>query len=241
MLCPDHKMDEVACQARTFVQPWNAYSLMSWCWSQPDCVQGSVSALCCLQPCHDFSMPLLVSGSSDRRIHIWDPKKGNPAEPPVLIQTIHRHDGTVTALTAMENQLISGSTDRTIRVWRSAEGRCIMLYPLYEQVQVLRTMPAWVTNISDAPVTYQHDVDNSIFACDSAANIVRIHAAISGRRGGAGSRCASASFCFRVLTFWSSNQPTLQEHSAARKAIPACTRIQVVLSQDKRSNPALAR
>lgn len=154
-----------------------AFSNLAWS------VQGSVTALCCLHPCKEFTMPLLVSGSSDRKMHIWDPKKGNPVEPPVLVQTLHKHGGTVTALTSMDNQIISGSTDLTIRVWRSADGRAAMLYPMYEAVQVLRSMPTWIASISQAPMSFQQDIDNTIYASDGAANTLRIAPTIVCVRG----------------------------------------------------------
>lgn len=79
-------------------------------------------------------MPLLLTGSADRCIKVWDPKKGNAIEPSILVQTLYRHSGTVTALVVCGDHVISGSTDRTVRLWKVVDGCRALMYPPLEQV-----------------------------------------------------------------------------------------------------------
>jgi WD40 repeat protein len=129
------------------VSPYHLFSFQQdsaqrntvWLTSERHCLlQGAVTSLCCLRPTAHFMMPLIVTGSADRCIKLWDPRRGNPIEPSILIQTLYRHAGTVTALVSCSDQIISGSTDRTVRLWRCADGCRALMYPPLEQVR-LRT------------------------------------------------------------------------------------------------------
>jgi hypothetical protein len=54
---------------------------------------------------------LLISGSGDNTIKIWDPRKGE------LLQTLSGHQNSIMCMTSLDGQLISGSTDHTIKLW----------------------------------------------------------------------------------------------------------------------------
>jgi len=55
---------------------------------------------------------ILVSGSLDNTIKIWNPTTG------ALIQTLTGHTNPVKALTVLQNgNLVSGSEDYTIKIW----------------------------------------------------------------------------------------------------------------------------
>ena len=62
-------------------------------------------------------LDILISGSADRTIKLWEPKntKSNPN-----FQTIIGHGGTVISMAyiAKVQLLVSSSTDRTMRIWR---------------------------------------------------------------------------------------------------------------------------
>ena len=61
---------------------------------------------------------LLMTGSADRAIKLWDPKV---AKGDTNIQTIIGSGGSVLDLKYVRKmqQLVSASTDRTLRIWRS--------------------------------------------------------------------------------------------------------------------------
>lgn len=63
--------------------------------------------------------PIVVSGSSDRTIRVWDLATGASLPPPVT-----GHTDLVFAVVAVEDAersaIVSGSRDTTVRVWRLA-------------------------------------------------------------------------------------------------------------------------
>lgn len=146
-------------------------------------VQGLVSCLACLPPSTNLPMPLLLSGSADRCIKIWNPNRGNAISPSVLVQTLYRHEGTVTVLATCADHIISGSTDNTVRLWRCSENCQALLYPPFEQARILVTMPAWIVSIAVADSVAQHSSDGSLIVGDFDANIKQIYFTISTRLG----------------------------------------------------------
>ena len=54
---------------------------------------------------------MLLTGSLDRTVKIWDMKAGMPLASSKL------HGGTVRCLAVDENALVSGSSDHKVRVW----------------------------------------------------------------------------------------------------------------------------
>lgn len=75
-------------------------------------------------------MDVLITGSADRTIKLWEPKnvKTNPC-----FQTIIGHGGTVISMTYVKKVelLISSSTDRTMRIWRIDKARELLMYPWF--------------------------------------------------------------------------------------------------------------
>ena len=65
--------------------------------------------------------PVVISGSSDETVRVWDLATGTPVGDPFT-----GHDGPVNAVAAAELDgrpvVISGSSDRTVRVWDLATG-----------------------------------------------------------------------------------------------------------------------
>lgn len=132
-----------------------------------------MTALCSLPPSATIPMQLLASGSADWKVHIWDPKKGSPVDRPALVQTLYRHDGTVTAICNPSGFLITGATDCSVRMWRISEDHKTLLYPSFEYIRVLATMPAWVTCITNSSGCI-HEGKDDLFVSDSAANVLPI-------------------------------------------------------------------
>ena len=147
-----------------------------------------MTALCCVPSRGTTATDLVASGSADRKIMVWAPNKGNHVSPAAHIQTLHKHEGTVTALLALDTRFLSGSTDCTVRLW-APQQRGALLHPSFAQVRVLQTMPAWVTSIVSCPPGATPDLAGSIFVADSEANIART------RQGAASSGPATCDKC----------------------------------------------
>ncbi|TFK42875.1 quinon protein alcohol dehydrogenase-like superfamily [Crucibulum laeve] len=62
--------------------------------------------------------PVLISGSLDNTIKLWDIDTGN------TIRTFFGHIEGVWSVASDKMRLVSGSHDRTIKVWSREEGRC---------------------------------------------------------------------------------------------------------------------
>jgi F-box/WD-40 domain protein MET30 len=63
--------------------------------------------------------PVLISGSLDNTIKIWDIASGRS------VTTLFGHIEGVWAVTSDKLRLVSGSHDRTIKVWSRDDGRCL--------------------------------------------------------------------------------------------------------------------
>jgi len=62
--------------------------------------------------------PLLISGSLDNTIKMWDIETGK------TVRTFFGHIEGVWAIASDKLRLVSGSHDRTIKVWSREEGKC---------------------------------------------------------------------------------------------------------------------
>ncbi|KAH8102852.1 WD40-repeat-containing domain protein [Cristinia sonorae] len=63
-------------------------------------------------------VPVLISGSLDNTIKLWDIESGK------AVRTLFGHIEGVWAVASDNLRLVSGSHDRTIKVWNREEGRC---------------------------------------------------------------------------------------------------------------------
>ena len=63
------------------------------------------------------TIELLITGSADRSIKIWDP---NPIKGDPCVQTLIGHGGSVLEMKYIPStsHLITTSTDKSIRIWR---------------------------------------------------------------------------------------------------------------------------
>ena len=89
---------------------------------------------------------LLASASADRTVKLWDVFGRDLAPKQRCVQTLVGHSGSVTALSFLRGSLITASTDGTLRIWRSAADRNLLLYPFFEVVQEIGSVPPPVPN-----------------------------------------------------------------------------------------------
>ncbi len=67
----------------------------------------------------------VVSGSSDRRLRVWDVESGQ------TLQTLKGHSGSVRSVAVLDSRrVVSGSSDRTFRVWDVESGKVECLFTL---------------------------------------------------------------------------------------------------------------
>jgi F-box/WD-40 domain protein MET30 len=78
-------------------------------------LQGHTDGVSCLQ----FNDCILVSGSYDHTIRIWDIESGE------CLRVLRGHERSVRALQFDETKLITGSMDGTLKVWNMQTGECL--------------------------------------------------------------------------------------------------------------------
>ena len=85
-------------------------------------LQGHTDGVMCLQFSETLShpsFPILVTGSYDRTVRIWNLETG------MEVACLKGHTRAVRALQFDEAKLITGSMDHTLRVWNWRTGKCI--------------------------------------------------------------------------------------------------------------------
>lgn len=85
-------------------------------------LRGHTDGVMCLQFSETLqhpSFPILITGSYDRTIRVWNLETG------VEVRCLRGHTRAVRALQFDEAKLITASMDRTIRVWDWRKGECI--------------------------------------------------------------------------------------------------------------------
>lgn len=80
--------------------------------------KGHSNGVMCLQ----FNEEILVTGSYDTTIKIWDIESGKE------IRTLRGHESGIRCLQFDDTKLISGSIDRSLKVWNWRTGECISTY-----------------------------------------------------------------------------------------------------------------
>lgn len=116
--------------ALPFTRPWkDVYSerlSVERNWRRGRCsvrtLHGHTDGVMCLQFSETLqhpSFPILITGSYDRTVRVWNIETG------LEVRCLRGHTRAVRALQFDEAKLITGSMDRTIRVWNWRTGECI--------------------------------------------------------------------------------------------------------------------
>ncbi|KAB7495298.1 F-box/WD repeat-containing protein 7, partial [Armadillidium nasatum] len=82
--------------------------------------------------CLQFSGNVVVSGSDDNTLKVWDATTGK------CMRTLSGHTGGVWSSQMSDNLIVSGSTDRMLRVWNATTGDCI--HTLYGHTSTVRCL-----------------------------------------------------------------------------------------------------
>jgi WD40 repeat protein len=80
-------------------------------------------------------MSVLISGSADRTIKLWEAK--NLKTNNKCFQTIIGHSGSILDMAYIQKTqiLITSSTDKTMRLWRFDKARSLLQYPWFVEYQ----------------------------------------------------------------------------------------------------------
>lgn len=87
-------------------------------------LRGHTDGVMCLQFCETLqhpSFPILITGSYDRTVRVWNLETG------LEVRCLRGHTRAVRALQFDEAKLITASMDHTIRVWNWRKGECIRI------------------------------------------------------------------------------------------------------------------
>ena len=95
-------------------------------WARGKCtfkvLQGHTDAITCLQlddSLHDVPYPVLMTGSWDRTIRIWNAETG------ACVSVLRGHTRGVRCIQFDSAKLITGGMDSTLRIWSWRTGQCI--------------------------------------------------------------------------------------------------------------------
>ncbi|KAG2447723.1 hypothetical protein HYH02_007183 [Chlamydomonas schloesseri] len=116
---------------------------------------------------------LIVTGSVDSSIKIWDYQGKVILDPTVCVQTLYGHSGTVTALVILGDYIVSSSTDGSIKMWRQEEGRGQLVYPWFELQATVAGMEGWVRCMAYGSSGAVGDL-GAIFAADESGGVTKV-------------------------------------------------------------------
>ncbi|KXZ44857.1 hypothetical protein GPECTOR_61g810 [Gonium pectorale] len=116
---------------------------------------------------------LIVTGSVDASIKIWDYQGKVMLDPTVCVQTLYGHTGTVTSLVLLGDYIVSSSTDGSVKMWRQGEGRQQLVYPWFELQVTVNGMEGWVRCMAHDSSGDVGDM-GAIFAADESGGMTRI-------------------------------------------------------------------
>lgn len=139
-----------------------------------DAHAGAVNCLTHVSAKRELYCTVLLSGSSDMRIKVWDLNQRSIKN--AHVQTLSGHTGSITSLTrAAEEYIASGSTDCTVRTWAMKRHREAALYPFFVPHRVLGLLHGWVRSLSFG--TAQRATDNGmLYAADTYSYVYTFQA-----------------------------------------------------------------
>ena len=129
-LAPDPLISSVITEAST--RPWkDVYRerlTVERNWRRGRCfvrtLRGHTNGVMCLQFSETLqhpSFPILITGSYDRTVRVWDLETGQE------LRCLRGHTRAIRALQFDEAKLVTGSMDHTIRVWNWRKGECVRI------------------------------------------------------------------------------------------------------------------
>ena len=126
LLAPSPSLHQIPSVTRPWKDVYCERMTVECNWRRGRCTvhtfKGHTNAVMCLQFSETLShpaFPVLITGSCDRTIRVWNLETG--AE----LHCLRGHTRTVRALQFDEVKLITGSMDSTLKVWDWRRGKCI--------------------------------------------------------------------------------------------------------------------
>lgn len=126
LLAPNPSLPQIPSVTRPWKDVYSERMTIERNWRRGRCtvrtLKGHTNAVMCLQFSETLShpaFPVLITGSCDRTIRVWNLETG--AE----LHCLRGHTRTVRALQFDEVKLITGSMDSTLKVWDWRRGKCI--------------------------------------------------------------------------------------------------------------------
>jgi F-box/WD-40 domain protein MET30 len=104
---------DVYCERLTIERNWRRGA----CTSRT--LKGHTDRVMCLQYAEDGAFPVLITGSYDRTVRVWNVETG------AAVRVLRGHTRAVRALQFDACKLVTGAMDRTLRVWDWRTGRCV--------------------------------------------------------------------------------------------------------------------
>ena len=160
-----------------------------------------------------FDGTLLVSGSDDRTVNLWDVQTGG------VIKTFSGHSDFILSVSISLDQtrIASGSGDRTIRLWDIQTGECCCVIEQQSDVSCVRFSPVdpqclrsvsgdkvWQWNINGHQIGSAYDGSHAAFSKDGTQIVICWGEAVTVQSSGSGSVIAQfheAGSTFRCCCF----------------------------------------
>ena len=126
LLAPNPSLPQIPSVTRPWKDVYSERMAVERNWRRGRCTvhtfKGHTNAVMCLQFSETLShpaFPVLITGSCDRTIRVWNLESG------VELHCLRGHTRAIRALQFDEVKLITGSMDSTLKVWDWRRGKCI--------------------------------------------------------------------------------------------------------------------
>ena len=132
--------------------------------------KGGVTAMCSVIVPHGGGV-LLLTGSCDYHVKVWDPFGSEMPGLGRCIQTIPAHAATVTSMASHCDVVITTSVDKTLKLWRFDADREKLCFPWLVVAQVC-VLDSWIMSVWAAPTKQADGCQGEICTVDSHGEIV---------------------------------------------------------------------